>query len=349
MIERAIDANLNRAQEALRVLEDAARFVLDDESLAEKAKSLRHALHPFGESLMNRLLTARDSQGDSTAHLNPETEMSREGLPALVTANAKRAQQALRSLEEFAKLPGVVTRQRAATFKRIRFELYHLEEELAAKVLRVDKRRLLHGLYVLLDPELSDGREVTELARDVLGHGVRLIQLRDKKGDKARKLELSLKLKDMAAQAGALFIVNDDVDVALLSHADGVHLGQSDLPVQEVRGLLPIGALIGCSTHTISEAVKAEKDGADYIAVGCLFPSKSKEGARPTTVATLREIREAVRLPIAGIGGINGSNISQVYEAGAEMAAVISAVTSAESPSKAFDALSGNPILVSEP
>jgi thiamine-phosphate pyrophosphorylase len=338
--DRAVDANLNRAQEALRVLEDAARFILCNDTDAEKLKSLRHALHPFGDSLMNRLLTARDSRGDGNAHLNPPTEMSREGLPALITANAKRAEQALRSLEEFAKLPNAILRQRAATYKRIRFELYTLEEELTSKVLRNDKRRYLRGLYVVLDPDISDGRNVTEIAKQALGGGVRLIQLRDKQWAKGRKLELSRKLKAMAAQAGALFIVNDDADVALLAQADGVHLGQSDLPAKEVRGLLPVGAMIGVSTHNVSEALKAEKDGADYISVGCLFATNSKKDVHPTSLKVLREIRKAVRLPIAGIGGINSDNIAQVYEAGADMAAVISAIGLAENPSEMIDLLS---------
>ena len=343
--DRAVDANLNRAQEALRVLEDAARFILCDDAAAEKLKSLRHALHPFGDSLMNRLLTARDSRGDGNAHLNPPTEMSREGLPALITANAKRAEQALRSLEEFAKLPNAILRQKAATFKRIRFELYSLEEELTGKVLRDDKKRLLHGLYVVLDPEISGGRDVTEIARPALAGGVRLIQLRDKQGTKSRKLELCRELKAMATQAGALFIVNDEVDVTLLAEADGVHLGQDDLPAKEVRGLLPVGVLIGVSTHNVSEAISAEKDGADYISVGCLFPTHSKKDVRPTSLKVLREIRKAVRLPIVGIGGINSDNIAQVYEAGADMAAVISAVGLAEDPSEMIDLLSRDVLL----
>src|SRR5262249_32276019 len=154
---------------------------------------------------------------------------------------------------------------------KIRFAVYELEKTLASKALRGEKLERLRGLYVILDPEITDGRDIVEIAAQALSAGVKLIQLRDKRPHKGPKLELAKRLKKACAEADALFFINDDADVALLAQADGVHLGQSDLPPREVRDLLPVDALIGCSTHNIREARRAILDGADYVSVGCLF------------------------------------------------------------------------------
>jgi thiamine-phosphate diphosphorylase len=129
--------------------------------------------------------------------------------------------------------------------------------------------------------------------------------------------------------------MNDDLDIALASGADGLHLGQDDLPVSAARRLLPIDKLIGCSTTTAAEALKAEADGADYIAVGSIYPTQSKKSVTVVGLERLREIREAVSLPIVAIGGINADNAQNVIDAGADAVAVISAILEGDSVERA--------------
>lgn len=137
-------------------------------------------------------------------------------------------------------------------------------------------------------------------------------------------------LQALCSEAGAIFFINDHVDLALAVAADGVHLGQKDLPVPVVRRLVPDAMLVGCSTNNPDEARRAEADGADYVSVGRLFPTGSKEDTRPATLETLRAVKVAVSIPVCAIGGINEQNIDEVVAAGADMVSVIAAVVAAE-------------------
>ena len=190
-------------------------------------------------------------------------------------------------------------------------------------------RGKLRGLYVIIDPEVARGRDELEVAREAIAGGARLIQLRDKRREKGLQLPIARQLARLCRQAGVPFIVNDHVDLALAAEADGVHVGQKDLPVSSVRRLLPPGMIVGCSTNDVGEAVQAEKDGADYVSVGRLFPTGSKEDTRPATTETIRAVKARVSLPVCAIGGISEANIDEVVAAGADMAAVIAAVIAA--------------------
>jgi thiamine-phosphate diphosphorylase len=187
-------------------------------------------------------------------------------------------------------------------------------------------RNKLHGLYVIIDPAVSRGRDEAEIARRAIEGGARLIQLRDKSREKGLQLPVARELRDICRRAGALFIVNDHVDLALAVEADGVHVGQKDLPVSVVRRLVPREMIVGCSTNNPEEARKAEADGADYVSVGRLFPTTSKRDTRPAGTDTIRAVKAAVSVPVCAIGGINESNIDEVIAAGVDMVSVISAV-----------------------
>ena len=193
----------------------------------------------------------------------------------------------------------------------------------------IDQRQRLHGLYVIIDPPAAPGRDELDIARQAIAGGARLIQLRDKTGEKGLQLPVARALLDLCRDAGVPFIVNDHVDLALAVNADGVHVGQRDLPVSVVRGLVPRQMIVGCSTNNAEEAEQAEADGADYVSVGRLFPTGSKSDTRPANVDTIRSVKGAVRLPVCAIGGINESNIDEVIAAGADMVAVIAAVIAA--------------------
>jgi thiamine-phosphate pyrophosphorylase len=190
-------------------------------------------------------------------------------------------------------------------------------------------REKLRGLYVIIDPAVTGGRDPTEVARAALEGGARLLQLRDKRREKGLQLPLAWALATLCRESGALFIVNDHVDLALIVGARGVHLGQKDLPVAAVRRIVPPEFVVGCSTNNPDEARRAEADGADYVSVGRLFPTGSKEDTRPATLDTLRAVKAAVSIPASAIGGIDETNIDQVIAAGADMVSVIAAVSAA--------------------
>lgn len=185
------------------------------------------------------------------------------------------------------------------------------------------------ALYLIADPEQCGGRDVADVVRLALRGGAALVQYRDKLHDKGDQLPVLERLLALCRDAGVPLIVNDHVDLALAIGADGVHVGQHDLPVPVARRLLPAGAIVGCSTNNPQEARAAEAAGATYIAVGRIFPTRSKANTRPAALATVRQVKDAVRVPVVGIGGIDAENVDRVIAAGADAAAVIAAVCGA--------------------
>ena len=331
---RMIDANLNRSSEGLRVLEDVARFLLNDAELSQRLRTLRHDLARETKSLSVGLLSQRDSEHDVGARIvasyEPETKQSLQDLSGLVTANAKRVEESLRVLEELAKLPEISSMLNSAGFEQMRFALYTLERGLISRISRLDKIERIPGLYVILDRQFLVGRDELGIAGQIIEGGARVIQLRDKQSKKGELLLVAQKLKELCSQAGVLFIINDYLDLAMAVDADGLHVGQEDLPLPVVRRELPIDKIVGCSVTTLSQATKAQAEGADYIAVGSIFPTATKKGATVVGVDMLKELKRKVSTPIVAIGGINQNNIGEVVSAGADAVAVISAVLGEE-------------------
>lgn len=196
--------------------------------------------------------------------------------------------------------------------------------------------RLLPGsapgadLYALTDSTLSLGRSVAEVARALLAAGIRILQYREKEKKSGQMLAECLVLRAMTAEAGACFIVNDYVDIALLCHADGVHLGQDDLPVPAVRGLVGPEMIIGLSTHSPDQARAAAAAGADYIGVGPIYPTNTKKDVcAPVTLSYLDWVTAHISLPFVAIGGIKEHNIAEVARHGARCCALVSGLVSA--------------------
>lgn len=197
----------------------------------------------------------------------------------------------------------------------------------------------LRGLYVITEPALYDPVEGSRLA---LEGGARILQLRDKQATTRRLVEVGLALRQLTRTYGALLIVNDRVDVALAVEADGVHLGQDDMPLPLARRLVGSQMLIGISAETVDEARQAEAEGADYLGVGPMFATHTKPDAgMPVGSQRVREIKAVVSLPVFGIGGITHANASEVLAAGADGICVISAVFGAPDPLSATRALAG--------
>lgn len=182
------------------------------------------------------------------------------------------------------------------------------------------------SLYVILDKELLAGREVACVAGALAKGGADLIQYRNKSGAAAEKEKEAAAVREALKETGALYIVNDDPRLAARVAADGVHLGQDDVPVREAREILGKGKVIGVSARSIAEAQAAEEAGADYIAVGDLFGTLTKPGAVRTPLKTLREIAGKSSIPVVGVGGIHLSNVAEALEAGASAVAVSRAV-----------------------
>src|SRR5437870_6995473 len=191
------------------------------------------------------------------------------------------------------------------------------------------------SLYVVLDRTAAGRRDLEEILDATIAGGCRMIQLREKEWPAGRLLLVAERLRERCQRAGATFIVNDRVDLALAVDADGVHLGQDDLPPRAARPLLRSGMILGRSTHSLAQAREARDDGAGYIAVGSMFPSSTKPDFQLVGPELVRTIRPETALPIIGIGGITPDNVAPVIRAGADGVAVISAVCGAADPAAA--------------
>jgi thiamine-phosphate pyrophosphorylase len=335
---RMIDANLNRSSEGLRVLEDVARFLLNNAELGQRLKTLRHDLGQETKALRVGLLSQRDAEYDvgHLYHIPPREKKfnvkttSLQALLDLVTANAKRVEESLRVIEELAKLPEINSKLNSTSFEQTRFALYTLERDLISQISRRDKIERIYGLYVILDRQFLMGSDELDVTRQIIEGGARIIQLRDKQSKKGDLLLVAQKLREICSQAGILFIINDYLDLAIAVDADGLHVGQEDLPLSVIRRELPIDKIVGCSVTTLSQATKAQTEGADYIAVGSIFPTTTKRETTVVGVDMLKDLKSTVSTPVVAIGGINQNNVDEVLIAGADAIAVISAVLGEE-------------------
>ncbi len=337
-IARVLDASLNRANEGLRVLEDIARMLLNNHELTHELKSMRHQLERFPLVSRLALLTERNSGTDIGPEISVGFPREYKDILSLVTANARRAEQALRTIEEIARLPS--SGLESAIYESMRYSLYTLEKSIFSALSRYEKRIFLRGLYTILDSSLLGGRNHFDMAKILLENGVKVIQLREKQMPSGKLLELACSLRKLCDSYQALFIVNDCLDIALASGTGGLHLGQEDLPVTVARKHLPLDTIIGVSVASVKEAKKAESDGADYISPQAIFETHSKE-CPLIGLDALRAIRSAVSLPVVAIGGINIDNITHVIDAGADSAAVITSITLSADPGQVVRELIG--------
>ena len=334
-IYRILDANFNRAREALRVIEDFARFALDDAALAGAAKQMRSRLQQALEAFpADRLLASRDTPGDVGTALTSPTEARRADVGAVVSAAGKRLTEALRTLEEYAKVARPAAEAGApGVFESLRYEAYALQQRVCLRLAGAGRFGRVR-LYVLLTAAMCR-RPPLETAAAALAGGADCNQLREKDTPDREVLSLARRLREVTARADAMLIVNDRPDIALAASADGVHLGQDDLPVAAARRALPAGAIVGKSTHTIEQARAADAEGADYIAIGAMFPTATKDAGAVAGPEALRRVCEEVARPAVAIGGITAGNVATLVRAGARCVAVCSAVIGAEDPAAA--------------
>ncbi len=343
---RVLDANLNRAREGLRVLEDFARFIQNDSRVTSTLKRLRHQLvdaeRLLRSGLPDGVIEKRSTAADVGTQISTEREMTRDSPADVVVANARRVQEALRSLEEFGK---TVCPAFAQAIKRLRYEVYEAEKDLTTqqshgsrpfaaeeRILLARKQRLQTSLvYVLLTESLCR-LPWKQTAGQILDAGVDIIQLREKHLNDRELLERCRWLRQACHAAKSLFIVNDRADIAALSQADGVHVGQEELTVPDVRNVLHPSQLVGVSTHNPDQARAAVAAGADYLGIGPILPSSTKAFDEFPGLNYLQQAASTVEIPSFAIGGISIANLGQITGAGGRRVAVSSAVVAAHSP-----------------
>ncbi len=325
---RVVDVNLNRARESLRVLDDYCRFVLNDALLTEQVKQLRHDLADASRLIPSgHLLAARNTDGDVGTAVSAMGEYSRQSPSEVAAANLKRFQEALRSLEEFGK---VFSPEFGRRVEAVRYRGYTLERAIAVGT-SARERLATANLYLLLTGAQCAASLDWTIAEAACG-GVRVFQLREKTLTDKELLKRARNVRRWTHAAKALFIVNDRPDIARLVEADGVHLGQDDLPVHAARRILGPDALIGVSTHNLEQVRRAVLEGADYLGVGPTFPSKTKAFEQFPGLDFVRQVSAETSLPAFVLGGVEPGNVHEVITAGGRRVAVSAAIAQAEEP-----------------
>ncbi len=319
-VYRILDANLDRAREGLRIIEEWCRFGLNNAQLAGQCKHMRQEIANWHTAQMR---AARDTLGDAGTELSHPQEEQRASIQSLLQANFCRVQEAMRVLEEYGKLyhPNM-----GKAFKQMRYQVYTLESTLMG----YQRHHLLwrSRLYLVT----SKSENLLETVEAALKGGLTLLQYRDKTADDTVRLEQAKRLRQLCHAYGALFIINDRVDLAMAVDADGVHLGQQDMPIAIARQLLGSQRLIGRSTTNPEEMQGAIADGADYIGVGPVYETPTKAGKAAAGVEYVSYAAKNSPIPWFAIGGIDPNNINDVIDAGAERVAVVRSLMEAEHP-----------------
>lgn len=328
---RALDANFNRAREAARVLEDYCRFACDDRFLTEQVKGLRHGLAAAQQRVPPRLLlAAREALRDVGTTTTAGGEYERASPRHVATVNAKRLQEALRSLEEFGKVFGP---ELGRELEALRYRSYTLERALLAGT-AARERLAAARVYVLLTRERCRAALDWTIAEAARG-GATVFQLREKGLPDRELVALARDVRRHTRAAGAMLVINDRPDIARLCEADGVHVGQDDLSVKDARRIAGPDVLVGMSTHSLEQLRAAVLDGADYVGVGPTFPSQTKPFDAFPGLALVRAASAETALPAFALGGIGPENVGQVAAAGARRVAVSAAVCAAPDPEQA--------------
>jgi len=328
---RAIDAAENRAREALRVLEDVARFALNDRHLTGRCKGIRHQLSAAVSVVpVEYRVRARDTLADVGTSLSTQGESDRRKIDDIVAANVSRAEEALRSLEEWLKL---FRGDAAAQIKQLRYFVYTLSRSMQLAIANRSRFEDVR-LYVLIDGRESMSH-FRRLCESLVEAGAGVLQLRDKRLPDRDLIERARAMCEIARGSQTLCVVNDRPDLAALSGAAGVHVGQEELGVGDARRVLGPGGIVGVSTHSIEQARQAVLDGADYIGVGPIFPSGTKQFDAFPGLPLLQAVASEISLPAFAIGGITEENLDAVLACGIVRVAVSQAVINAPSPAEA--------------
>ncbi len=331
-VYRIIDANFNRAREALRVIEEFCRFSLNSKSLNSRLKDFRHKLcAEVGKLDQGKLLAARDTAGDVGTDIKVQNQIGRKRPEDSFTAACKRLPEALRALTE---MMASVEPQAAAEIEKLRYQSYTLEKEITLSILPAGKFENVR-LYVLITE--SEPERIYELTEQCCRGGADCVQLRCKNLVKTDKelLEIAQRFVEICRENEVISIINDRTDIAVLSDADGLHLGQDDISVQQARRLMSKPMIIGKSTHNLKQLKRAVDEGPTYVGIGPAFATQTKPQEKTAGLGYLEtavEILKDTGLYHTAIGGINLENIDQVLEKGVKTVAVCKEASNSADP-----------------
>jgi thiamine-phosphate pyrophosphorylase len=332
---RVIDANANRAREALRVIEDYARFVLNSDALCAPLKQLRHDFTEVLRPFLDDAILHRDTPGDVGTTTKTVSESNREDVNHVVTAAGKRLGEALRTIEEFLKTEDAPA---ASHIEKLRYRFYDVEQRIA---------RTLHSaacglaglrLYVLITESLCK-KNWLDAAKEAIAGGADCLQLREKDLEASDLLRRAKQLVKLCRDHNVISIINDRADIAMLSDADGLHVGQTDLPAIEARKLIGRHKILGVSTHNLEQARQAVEDGADYIGVGPIFKSSTKTRDILPGLDYARQVATEIRIPAIAIAGITPENVDKVLSTGLRAVAVTASVIACDDVRSATERL----------
>ncbi len=337
IVYRILDANLDRAREALRTIEEWCRFGLEDVNLCDRCKQLRQELAQWHREEFRRARNTPDDPATGLSHANEEI---RADIQAVLRANMGRLQEALRVLEEYGK---VIDPKLGEAMKQMRYQVYTLESQLLAHEITNEitnigaiRRQKLQAakLYLVTMPV----NNIAAVVESALQGGVQIVQYRQKDGEDGTRLAIAQQLCDLCHQYDALFLVNDRVDMAIAVGADGIHVGQTDLPVSVVRQILNANGgdasqyIIGQSTTNPQELEIALNNQVDYVGVGPVHATPTKPNKAAAGYEYVQYAAQNINIPWFAIGGIDEHNLGEAIAAGAKRVAVVRALMKAEHP-----------------
>jgi len=336
-VYRIIDANFNRAREAIRVIEEFCRFALNSAALSERAGELRHKLSAaIGKLDTGRLISSRDTLGDVGVGRTLSNQLRRAELRDCFTAACKRLTEALRALSETTQTLNAPVSE---TIENLRYSAYTLEKDIVLLSDTAEKFKRVR-LYVVISSSLP--ADVISLTGRCAAGGADCIQLRAKDIDDDTLFALAAEFVQICRDANVLSIINDRADIAVAAGADGVHLGQNDLPIEQARKLQLSPLIIGKSTHSLEQLRAAREQLPTYVSLGPVFSTGTKPTAEPVGLDYVKHGTEELAdtgIGHVAIGGITLDNVQEVLDAGAKAIAVCSAATEVDDPTAACRAL----------
>jgi len=323
-IYQIIDANLDRAREGLRVLEDWARFGLGKEKYVEKIKNFRQIL---GKNHLEVYKKSRNHIEDKCKGLTHQEQFNRKTSEQIISSNSARVQEALRVIEEFSRLQN---HELSKIASEIRYEIYTVEIDLLnfSKFKESEKILKENDLYVITDQKDN----LLEIIEEILIAGVKIIQHRFKIGTDQDHLQEAIQIKNLCKRYNSLFIVNDRIDIALASNADGIHLGQDDVDLKTARKLLGYSKIIGISANNAIDISNALEEGCDYIGIGPVFETTTKKNKKPLGIEEIKALTKDLNIPWFAIGGIKSNDISYLKRNGFKKVALVSQLMNSENP-----------------
>ena len=332
-MNRLLDANINRVSEGIRVVEDVARFVYNQKEFSKELREKRHYLRKLFIQKDNDFLNSRDTKKDVGIEITKDSLLDKKSnIKHVVLGNFKRIQEGLRSIEEISKISCDYSISKEV--EALRYSFYNLEKEFMGSL----KPEIPLGLYGITAENFSKGRSNYEIVTEMIKSGIKIIQYREKFKTLREKLEEAKILCELCKKNNVLFIVNDHVDIALMEDADGVHVGQEDMPVSEIRKILGANKIIGLSTHSVEDADKAVLQDVDYIGVGPIYPTTTKDRTA-VGIEYMEYVEKNINLPYIAIGGIKEANLLQVVEKGARRIALVSEIVGADDIVEKVDSL----------